>query len=368
MRNRILSSALSLACVAGLGLAAPAQADEIADFYKGKTITLLMSTGVGGSNDLNARTLMVHLVKHLPGHPDVKPVNMPGAGHVRASNFIYNRAPHDGTYIGAFVRFYVLHQAMGGKGVKYDARKFGYLGSTSVSNVVLAAYHTAGINKFSELKKKELIVGGTGVGSGTVIFPTLINSVFGTKLKIVQGYKSGHMIDLAMERGEVKGRAGFTFESIESTHPDWLKENKIRILTQFGLRKEPGYDYVPMAVDLTDDPQDKKVINIFSGVVAVGSPIFTNQGVPKARLAALRNAFNATIKDPAYLAAMKKARLSVKPTNGEELTRIVAGIINAPGDVLAKARSAMSKKQLVPCKKFTQAKYCRSGKKRKRKK
>jgi tripartite-type tricarboxylate transporter receptor subunit TctC len=365
MRNGILSQALSIAAMAGIGFGAAAQADEVADFYKDKTITLLMSTGVGGSNDLNARTLLQHMVKHIPGNPDYKPINMPGAGHVRASNFIYNKAPKDGTYIGAFVRFYVLHQAMGGKGVKYDATKFGYLGSTSSSNVVLGTWHTTGIKKFDELKSKELIVGGTGVGSGTVIFPTLFNNVLGAKMKIVQGYKSGHMIDLAMERGEVFGRAGFTFESIESVHPDWLKENKFNILTQVGLRKEPGYEHIPMATDLATDKDDKSVINIFAGVVAVGSPIFTNQGVPKARLAALRTAFNTTLKDPAYLAAMKKVRLSVKPTSGEELTEIVEGIINAPPAVIAKARSVMSKKQLVPCKTFTSAKYCRAARKKK---
>ena len=188
MKSRKLSIlAGSLIGTAALGLAAPSSADEVADFYKGKTMTLLMSTGVGGSNDRNARILVEHLVKHLPGNPDVKAINMPGAGHVRASNYLYNRARKDGTFIGAFVRFYVLHQALGGKGVKYDATKFNYLGSTNVSNVVLGAMNTAGINTFADLKKKELIVGGTGVGSGTVIFPNLFNTVMGTKIKIVQG-------------------------------------------------------------------------------------------------------------------------------------------------------------------------------------
>ena len=368
MKHRIISSALSLACLVGVGLGAPAQADDVADFYKGKTITLLMSTGVGGSNDLNARILMKHLVKHLPGNPDVKPVNMPGAGHVRASNFIYNRAPKDGTYIGAFVRFYVLHQALGGKGVKYDATKFNYLGSTNVSNVVLGAFHTAGINTFADLKKKELIVGGTGVGSGTVIFPNLFNTVTGTKIKIVQGYKSGHMIDLAMERGEVFGRAGFSFESIESTHPRWLPEGKFKILTQVGLRKEPGYENIPMAEDLVSSADDKQVMKIFAGVVAVGSPIFTNQDVPKARVAALRKAFDTTMTDKAYLAETKKVRLNINPTPGAELAKIVSDIVNAPPEVIAKARGALSRKGLVKCTEFTEAKYCRSKKKRKKKK
>ncbi len=357
------AAALALALPAAL----PAAADEVADFYKDKTMTLLLSTGVGGSNDLNARILMDHMTKYIPGKPAYKPVNMPGAGHVRASNFLYNRAPKDGTYIGAFVRFYVLHQALGGKGVQYDATKFNYLGSTNVSNVVLGAFHTAGINSFEELKTKELIVGGTGVGSGTVIFPNLFNTVMKTKLKIVQGYKSGHMIDLAMERGEVKGRAGFTFESIQSVHPEWLTENKFRILTQIGLRPEPGFEKIPMAADLAPNDQDRKVIKVFAGVVAVGSPIFTNQGVPKARVDALRTAFDKTMKDPAFLAAAKKARLSINPTPGAELATIVSEIVNAPADVIAKARGALSRKGLVKCSAHTDAKYCRAERKKKKK-
>lgn len=345
-------------------LATPAAADDVADFYKDKTMTLLLSTGVGGSNDLNARILMDHMTKHIPGKPGYKAVNMPGAGHVRAANYLYNKAPKDGSYIGAFVRFYVLHQAVGGKGVKYDATRFNYLGSTNVSNVVLGAFHTAGIDSFEELKKKELIVGGTGVGSGTVIFPNLFNSILGTKIKIVQGYKSGHMIDLAMERGEVKGRAGFTFQSINSVHPTWLPENRFKVLAQVGLRPEPGYEKIPMAAGLTDNDEDQRVIKIFAGVVAVGSPIFTNQGVPKARVAALRNAFDTTMKDPAYLAAAKKASLSISPTSGEELSQIVSDIVNAPPAVIAKARAALSSKQLVKCTAFTDAKYCRKPRKK----
>jgi len=174
------------------------------------------------------------------------------------------------------------------------------------------------------------------------------------------------MIDLAMERGEVLGRAGFTFESIESTHPDWLKQKKFNILTQIGLKKEKGYEHIPMASDLTTDPEDKKVINIFAGVVAVGSPFFTNQDVPKARVAALRKAFDATMKDPAYLAAMKKVRLLVDPTGGEELAKIVSDIVNAPPNVIAKARNALSSKGLVKCSEHTNAKYCAAERKKKK--
>ena len=340
----------------------------MADFYKGKTLTLLLSTGVGGSNDLNARILMDHMTGHIPGKPSYVARNMPGAGHVRATNYLYNRAPRDGTIIGAFVRFFVLHQALGGKGVKYDAREFNYLGSTLVSNAVVGAWHTSGITTIEQARNKQLIVGGTGVGSGTVIFPTILNALLGTKFKIVQGYKSGNNIDLAMERGEVFGRAGNTFVSINAVHPKWIPDKKIHILAQIGLRKEQGFPNIPLITDLASNAADRKVLELYSGIIAVGSPIFTNQGVPKARAQALREAFAVTMKDPAYLAAARKVRLKILPTSGAELAKIVNNVINSPPEIIARAKEAVRRKGLIKCKSFTAAKYCRSKKKRKKKK
>ena len=360
-------SAAGLVAVAALSAPA-AEAGEVADFYKGKTLTLLLSTGVGGSNDLNARILMDYMTRHIPGKPSYIAKNMPGAGHVRASNYLYNRAPRDGTIIGAFVRFYVLHQALGGKGVKYDARKFNYLGSTLVSNAVVYASAKSGITTIEQAQKKELIVGGTGVGSGTVIFPTILNALLGTKFKIVQGYKSGNNIDLAMLRGEVFGRAGNTFVSINAVHPKWIPEKKIYVLAQIGLSKEQGYPDIPLITELARNEDDRKVLALYSGIIAVGSPIFTNQGVPRARAAALREAFAVTMKDPAYLAAAKKVRLKILPTSGAELAKIISDVIDSPPEIIARAKEAVRRKGLIKCKSFTAAKYCRSKKKRKKKK
>ena len=347
----------------------PTKANEVAQFYKGKTMTLLLSTGVGGGNDLNARTLMNHMVKHIPGKPNYKAINMPGAGHVRATNYLYNKAPKDGSFIGAFIRYFILHQALGGRGVRYNASEFTYLGSTSTSNVTFTAFKNAkNINKFEDLLSRELIVGGTGVGSGTVLFPTIFNALLGTKIKIVQGYKSGNNIDLAMERGEVNGRAGNTFDSIVAIHPTWIKDGTLKILAQVGLRKEPGYENIPMVTQFAKNADDRSVLNLYAGIVAVGSPIITNQGVPNARVHALVNAFNATMKDPAYLADAKKKRLSISPTNSKDLTKIVNNIHNAPSSVLKKAKTAGLRRGLIKCKTFTSAKFCKSKKKRKKKK
>ena len=347
----------------------PTKAKEVAQFYRGKTMTLLLSTGVGGGNDLKARTLMNHMVKHIPGKPNYKAINMPGAGHVRATNYLYNKAPKDGSFIGAFVRYFILHQALGGRGVRYNASEFSYLGSTSTSNITFTAFKTAkGINKFEDVRSKELIVGGTGVGSGTVLFPTIFNALLGTKIKIVQGYKSGNNIDLAMERGEVFGRAGASFDSILAIHPTWIKEGTLKVLAQVGLRKEPGYEDIPMVTQFAKNADDRSVLDLYSGIVAVGSPIITNQGVPKARVRALVGAFNSTMKDPAYLADVKKKRLSINPTNSKDLTNIVNKIINAPSSVLEKAKAAGLRRGLIKCKTITSAKFCKSKKKRRKKK
>ncbi len=366
MTNRKFYLKAGLVAAAAL-FASPAQAGAVADFYKGRTLSLILSTGVGGSNDLNARLLLEHMTKYIPGKPGYIAKNMPGAGHVRASNYLYNRAPRDGTVIGAFVRFYVLHQALGGKGVKYDARKFNYLGSTLVSNAVVHSYQGSGITTIEQARNKQLIMGGTGVGSGTVIFPTILNALIGTKFKIVQGYKSGNNIDLAMERGEVFGRAGNTFVAINAVHPTWIKSKKIHILAQIGLTKEEGYPNIPLITSLARNAEDRKVLALYSGIIAVGSPIFTNQGVPKARVAALRKAFDITMKDPAYLAAAKKVRLKILPTSGEELAKIIDNVIDSPPAIIERAREAVRRKGLIKCKSFTAAKYCRSKKKRKKK-
>lgn len=362
MRHALRSlSRAGAALAAGFLLSvSAAQADEVEDFYRGNTLQLIISTGVGGSNNVNARILLQHMVKYIPGKPDYVAKNMPGAGHVRATNFLYNVAPQDGSHIGAVVRFYVLHQALGGKGVKYDARKFNYLGSTGASNVVAQAWHSAGVTTLTQVMDRELIVGGTGVGSGTVIFPNVLNAMLGTRFKVVSGYKSGHEIDLAMERGEVAGRIGNTFESIRAINPDWLKGGPIRIIAQIGLEKDEAFPNVPLVLDLARNDQARQVLALFSGIVSVGSPIFTNQGVPKARVDALRKAFEQTMKDPAYLAAAEKARFEIRPTSAAKLTRIITDIIDSPPDVIARAKAAMENKDLVKCTAFTKAEYCES--------
>ena len=191
----------------GVGVSA-ARADAIEDFYKGKTVTIVTSTGVGGPFDLTARALAKHMVRYIPGRPTMIVRNMPGGGHVLATNFMYQQAEKDGTVIATVNNSVPLHQVLGGQGVRYDARRFYWLGSTGTSNLMTVAWHTSGFKTMDDVMQRELIIGATGTGSGTFIYPNAMNVVLGTKFKIVMGYKSTAELDLAMERGEVSARAG----------------------------------------------------------------------------------------------------------------------------------------------------------------
>ena len=369
MKNRILSKVLSLACLVGLGFGAPAQADEVADFYKGKTMTLLLSTGVGGGNDLNARTLMHYMTKYIPGKPDFVAKNMPGAGQRAGKQFPVQQGAQ-GRHLYRGLRP-VLRAAPGsgrqGRQIRcHQVKLSGIDGGQQLDPRCLQVEAQHQQFRRSEETRTHRRRDRCGVGDGHLPHPLQFDIRHQDQDR--PGYKSGNNIDLAMERGEVFGRAGNTFDSINAVHPTWLKSGTFKIMVQVGLRKEPGYEQIPLAIDLAKNAEDRQVIKLYSGVVAVGNPIFTNQGVPRARVAALRKAFDSTMKDPVYLKDMKKKRLYVAPTSGADLAQIVHDIVNAPPAVIAKARSAMSKQQLVPCKKFTSAKYCRSKKKKKKRK
>ena len=208
-----------------IGVSAAA-ADAVEDFYKGKTITIVTSTGVGGPFDLTARALAKHMVRYIPGRPTMIVRNMPGGGHVLATNFMYQQAEKDGTVIATVNNSVPLHQVLGGQGVRYDARRFYWLGSTGTSNLMTVAWHTSGFKTMDDVMQRELIIGATGIGSGTFIYPNAMNIVLGTKFKIVMGYKSTAELDLAMERGEVAARAGASLAGILQERPTWIEGNQ----------------------------------------------------------------------------------------------------------------------------------------------
>ena len=321
--------------------AASANADPVEDFYKGKTITIVTSTGVGGPFDLTARALAKHMPRYIPGHPGMIVKNMPGGGHVLATNYMYTQAAKDGTALATVNNIIPLHQVLDGRGVRFDARKFNWLGSTGGSNLMTWAWHTAGFRTIEDVMQRELITGATGMGSGTFIYQNAMNVVLGTKFKIVMGYASSAEVDLAMERGEVFARGGASLAGMLQERGDWIRDKKIIALVQVGAEREKDYPDVPLMHELGKTPEQRAILSLISSPPALGRPFFTTQDVPPERVAALRQAFEATMKDEAFLAEAKQLSLEMSPMTGERVMEIVNATINAPPESVAKAKAAI---------------------------
>ena len=333
--------ALTLAALAALAPLTLAKADSVSDFYAGKSISLIISTGVGGGVDTNARILAKHLGNHIPGNPSILPKNMTGAGHLQATNYLYAQAARDGTFIGAILPAFVGYQVLDGRGAQYDARNFNYLGSSDVENANLYVSSSVGVKTIEEIKTREVLIGATGAGSYTMLYPTLLNNVLGYKFKIVSGYKSTNEIHLAMERGEVFGRAGNFFSSLKSQNPDWLPNKKIDMLMQIGTVRDPEWPNLPLLTDLGTNDEQRAIFKLFSAEVALGRVFLTTPGVPADRLAALRKAFEETLRDPAYIEDARKVEMQVRPLTHQQVKALADEIVNLPPELIAKAKAAM---------------------------
>ena len=334
---RITSAVLVAAAIAACSLCSAA-ADPIEDFYKGKTVTLVASTGAGGPLDLIARTVAKHMARHIPGSPAMIVRNMPGGGHVLATNFMANQAPKDGTTIATVVNSIPLHQVIDGRGVRYDARKFSWIGATGVSNLMTVAWRASGVTSIDDVMRREVPTGATGVGSGTFVYTNAMNLVVGTKFKMVLGYASSTDIDLAMERGEVAARGGFSLSGIKQERPHWLTDNKVALLVQVGSEREKEYPEVPLMHELAKTPQQRQILALLSSPVALGRPFFAPPDVPAERLAALRKAFADTLKDEQFLDEARRLSFDLTSLSGERLAEIVAETVNAPPEAVAQAK------------------------------
>jgi len=340
MRERSTSVLTSVVAGALLCVTA-ASADPVEDFYNGKTVTVVTSTGVGGPFDLTARALAKHMPRYIPGRPNMIVKNMPGGGHVLATNFMFTQAAKDGTSLATVNNIIPLHQVLDGRGVRFDARKFNWLGSTGGSNLMTWAWHTAGFRTIEDVVQRELITGATGMGSGTFIYQNAMNVVLGTKFKIVMGYASSAEVDLAMERGEVFARGGASLAGMLQERGEWIRDKKIIALVQVGAEREKDYPDVPLMHELGKTPEQRAILSLVSSPPALGRPFFTTQDVPAERVAALRQAFEATMKDEAFLAEAKQLSLEMSPMTGERVTQIVNETINAPPESIAKAKAAI---------------------------
>jgi len=319
-----------VAAVFALLVALPAYAQS---FYEGKTITIVTSTGVGGTYDVTARLISRHMPRFIPGKPNMVVQNMPGGGNVLATNFMYTIAPKDGTSIATVHNAMPLHQVLGGQGVRFDAAKFEWLGSSGAENEVILVWHTTGIRTLDEVKKREVILGGTGAGSGIVIIPRLMNALLGTRFKIVTGYKSSEDVNLALQRGEIEARA-FSLISITAQRGEWLRDKKITILAQVGAKRAHEIPDIPLVTELARSEDDRQIFKLMSSAPGLGRPYLTPPGVPADRLAILRSAFEATMKDKTFLAEAEKLQIDIDPIAAADITQLVLDTVNAPAAIV----------------------------------
>jgi tripartite-type tricarboxylate transporter receptor subunit TctC len=303
--------------------AAAAWAQSPAEFYKGKNVDLMVGYSAGGGYDVYARMLGRYIGKHIPGNPTVVVKNLEGAGSLRLANALYNSLPKDGTVFGTVARGAAFDPLLGNKAAQFDASKFNWIGSANDEVSVCVAWHDSGIIKIEDTFDKELVVGGTGPSADTDQFPRIVNGVLGTKMKIVSGYPGGNDVSLAMERGEVQGRCGWSWSSVISTRKDWFDSKKINVLVQLSLNKHPDLPNVPAILDLAKTAEQKQILSLVFARQALGRPFVAPPGIPQDRVDALRKAFMDTMKDPEFLAEAEKAKLEITPISGEEVQKIV---------------------------------------------
>lgn len=305
----------------------------VADFYRGKTVTIVVGYSPGGGYDLYARTLAAHIGRHIPGNPNVIVQNMPGAGSKVSANHLFNAAAKDGTVFGTFARGMPADELIGAEGVQFKSTEFNWIGSMNDEVSVCVARSDAPVKKFEDLYTTPLKIGGTGPGADTDFFPQFLNSVYGTKFELATGYPGGNDINVAIERGEVQGRCGWSWSSVVSTRPDWVKDKFITILVQMSVNKHPDLPDIPLVIDLAKTEEQRQLSRVVFARQAMGRPFVAPPGVPADRVAALRDAFDRTLKDPQFLADAEKAKLELGPVTGEDVQRIVADIFKTPPDL-----------------------------------
>jgi tripartite-type tricarboxylate transporter receptor subunit TctC len=331
MRSAVVAIGFLLTSMA----TAAAQTDPVADFYKGKTITVYIGVGVGGEYDLQARLIAKYMGRHIPGRPNVVPQNMTGASGLKMLNYLYNQAARDGTAIGMVQNGFPAAQAIARAGIQFDGNKLQWLGTIAPVAETLAIWHTAGVRNIEDARTKEVIIGATARGGITFTYPALMNELLGTKFKIVTGYTGGNEVNIAMERGEVQGRNN-SWSSWKVTKQPWLKEKKIYVIAQAG-GKASDLD-APSIEELAKTEADRQLVDLIMSGAALGRPMATTPEVPEPRLRALRAAFLAVMKDPDFVAETEKLNIDVDPVDGEAMQKIVAKVLASPKAVAERAK------------------------------
>jgi tripartite-type tricarboxylate transporter receptor subunit TctC len=334
-REGRIASAVLLCVTAGIFFACPAAAQEVS--YQGKTLRMIIPSGAGGGYDTYARVLSTHLAKHLPGNPTIVNQNMPGASGMVGTNWAASdNAPKDGTAIVATYNALLIEPLFGNPQVKYDPRKFEWIGSIGKQQQICVTWHTSPIKTIEQAKEREVIVSSTGATGNASTMPKMLNQMIHTKFKVVTGYTTSES-RLAVERGEAEGICGLSYSTLKASNPDWILNKRINVLVQTGATAQQGLENVPLLINLISDPDTKKVLNLLSYPEDMGRPFLMPPGTPKEYVAAMRKAFDETLKDPAFLADAEKSRLEVDPVPGAEMEKMIKAAFETPKPLVEEA-------------------------------
>lgn len=319
-----------------------ASAEDVGGFYKGRQMRMVIFASAGGGYDSYARLLARHIVAHIPGNPSMVPTNMPGAGGIKAVNYVAKSAPTDGSVMTIVNQGIPMHQVLIKKGLQADISAFNWIGNISYSNQTFAAWTASGFATIDDARKREMIVGATGIGSSAAQLPAAYNYLLGTRLKVIFGYPGGSEMNLAMERGEIHARGTNPLASWKATTADWLKDKKLTFLVQVGLDREPELPDVPLLTELAKGDKDREAVARFlTNNAIVGRPFAVAAGVPAERVAALRQAYEKTMVDARFLDDARKQRLEIRSMPGERLQELIREIIATPPHVLEMAQAAV---------------------------
>jgi tripartite-type tricarboxylate transporter receptor subunit TctC len=331
---------IAIVCVVVAGSLFPraARAQSVEEFYRGKTINMILGYPGGGSNDLYARTVSRHIGKHIPGNPSSVMRNMPGGGSLVAANHLFNVAPRDGTTLGLIAPTIPLEERLGAPNVKFKSTEFNWIGRVAPGVNMAFVMSTSPVKTIQDTFTREVLLGASGRSSTVAIYPAVLANVIGVKFKMVMGYAGSTTAMLAMERGEVEGHST-SLEIVRAVHPDWLADKKITILVQFALKRHPELADVPMSWELGRNPEEQQILKVVANATEVGKMIMAPPDLPADRLHALRRAFDATVKDPEFIADLKAARIELGPMPGEQLQKLVEEVGNVSPAILDKVKA-----------------------------
>jgi tripartite-type tricarboxylate transporter receptor subunit TctC len=352
-RLRKISGSLIAAVVGLAALVAaavvPARAQSPAEFYKGKTVFLVIGYSVGGGYDAYARLLSAHLGKHIPGNPTVVPQNMAGAGSLKSVLYLDTVAPKDGTVIATFGRNLPIDPLLDTSGAaKFDARKFSWIGSVTSDVSLCISWHTSQIKKWDDMLTKQYTAGGNQAGSDPDLFANIIKGIFDAKIKLVTGFPGTADMSLAMERGEIDGFCGLSYSTLKAQHPDWIKDKKVNLLLQASVAKDPDLPNVPLITELVKSPEQVQVVKLLVASQVMARPFAASPGIPADRKAALIKAFADTMKDPAFLADAQRMNMDVNPVPPAAIDKLLADLYATPKDIVVKAQQIIASQPAPP--------------------